>query len=116
VERRGATRYQLRVPVVFRCTDGDVESPSGCGFTRDVSTKGVFIICDTPPPPRCNVELEVFLTPFAPETSGLRVKGSGLVLRVDQTRDGFAVMSALEFAGAWCETVPSASSKTSVQG
>ena len=114
MERRGATRYHLRMPVVFRCTDGKTESPASGGFTRDVSTKGVFVICDVPPPPTTCVAIEILLTPLEPEIAGLRLEGSGVVVRIDQTGGGFAMMGALETAGALGKTVASASSGPSV--
>jgi hypothetical protein len=45
VEERKAVRFRLRAPVIFRW-----ENRASVGRTRDISIKGVFVICDTLPP------------------------------------------------------------------
>jgi hypothetical protein len=60
VEERKAVRFRLLAPVVFRW-----ENRAGVGRTRDISIKGVFVICDTLPPVGTALSLEVYLRPFS---------------------------------------------------
>lgn len=98
MERRRATRYPLHAPVVFQWMDGEERNQQGGGFTRDISTCGVFVLCEAPPPEAVGIALEILLPPFAADTPGLRLKGKGEVVRAEQTQPmcGFAVVSDLD--------------------
>jgi hypothetical protein len=91
-ELRAVQRYGVRLPVRVTCrTPG---APDSClnGFTRDVSTRGMFIIADAGAPDSDVVEFELDLA--FDEITPLIVQGKGRVVRTEHTpgqRAGFAV-------------------------
>jgi hypothetical protein len=94
VDRRGATRFGLRVTVVCRwkAADGSVHEIDG--LTRDISTGGVYVVSSVPPREGIQVGLEVFLPPLRPGLQPLRLGCDGEVVRVERgvPAGGFAVM------------------------
>jgi hypothetical protein len=96
LQQRTSVRYRLRVPVICNWT-----GPGGrlrCdGFTRDISTQGVFVLCSTPPALGTAVVIELVFPPLE-ATSGVgpRLKAVGRVVRVEGsngTVTGFATAS-----------------------
>lgn len=80
--RREAVRYNLRLPVIFRWSDGAGEHTEG-GFTRDVALDGAFIVSSACPPLGSDVRIEV-LFPLPNGPSGeLRIECTGKVTRVE---------------------------------
>lgn len=92
MEQRRATRYQMRVPVIFKWDDQQGLRQQGGGFTRDISTGGIFVSCPTSPPAGTAVALEVLLPPLEAEAQGLRLQADGQVVRLEESgkRGGFA--------------------------
>ena len=92
VERRTASRYHLRAPVIFRSMDAEISMP-GAGFVKDISTEGVFVSCPRPLSTGVSIEMEILLPPFetreAKYDTKLVVRYIGAVVRVET--DGFAV-------------------------
>ena len=79
--RRAAVRYKLRLPVLFRWSDG-IDHTEG-GFTRDVALDGVFIVSSKCPPIGSEVRIEVlFPSPNDPSVE-LRIECTGNVMRVE---------------------------------
>jgi hypothetical protein len=90
-EKRAATRY----PVVWF-----VEFENGVGWTRDVSTRGACI--ETDQPLACGVSIRFFMNQPDPQGWGTRVQCSGLVVRVEQTGEGWrmgVLMEGVRFEG-----------------
>jgi hypothetical protein len=90
-EKRAATRY----PVAWF-----VEFENGSGWTRDVSTTGACI--ETDQPFACGVSIRFFLNQPEPQGWGKKVQCSGMVVWVEQTRDGWRVgvfMDTVHFGG-----------------
>jgi hypothetical protein len=88
-EKRAATRY----PVVWF-----VEFENGVGWTHDVSIKGACI--ETDQPFACGVSIRFFLNQPDPQGWGTKVQCDGLVVRVEQTGDGWRIgvfMEAMHF-------------------
>lgn len=79
-------------PVLFNWTDGERVSWQGGGFTRDVSSGGVFVYCDRLPPLKTAVSMEILLPLGEAPRSGLRLRGEGVVIRLEEREDnaGFA--------------------------
>ena len=84
----------MRVPVIFRWTDEQGQTTQGAGFTRDISTAGLFVYSATPPPADVAVHLEVLL-PLHEGGQGTRLEGLGRVIRIEgkAERAGFAATS-----------------------
>ncbi len=102
VEQRQFIRYPLRVPIIFNWRDAWGRSRQGAGFTRDISTAGVFVLCSDPPPTGADLSLEALLPPLeTPGTPGLQLRAKGRVLRVELEGDvaGFAASSDFGLAG-----------------
>jgi hypothetical protein len=108
VEQRLSSRYQLRLPVIFRWTDDNGVTQQGGGFTRDISTGGVFVICDAPPQPAACIALELLLPPLAGNAPGLRLQGNAQVVRAEQASPmiGFAALSDLDLPGRGGGQIP----------
>ena len=95
-QARAAVRFQMRVPVIFRWSNAEACVQQGAGFTRDISTAGVFVYSATPPPPGAALELEVVLLLSEAIGQGMRLRGTGKVLRLEGKgeRAGFAAISS----------------------
>jgi hypothetical protein len=95
-ERRGSVRYSLWLPVIFRWVD-DGEHARG-GFTRDISTAGVFVVTSECPPANAHVSMEVVLQSFN-YVGTVRLEGMGKVTRVEGTGEactGFALCGSFD--------------------
>jgi hypothetical protein len=91
-------RYDLEATLNFGWQGEDGALYWHQGFTRDISAGGVFVWADRLPPPRANVQIEVFISSLLPR-SILVIRGEGQVVRVaqnlpdsqdDTERTGFA--------------------------
>jgi hypothetical protein len=96
--RRNHQRYDLKATLSFSWMDEDGALYWHQGFTRDISAGGVFVWTDRVPPPRANVQIEIFVSSLLPR-SILVIRGEGQVVRVaqnlpdsqdDTERTGFA--------------------------
>ena len=91
MQRRTATRYKLRLPVIFHWNDGEEHTEGG--FTSDVSLDGASILSAHCPPVGSEIWIEVLIP--SPEDGGeeLRITCTGTVIRVtDQfARKAFGV-------------------------
>ncbi|MBV9341420.1 MAG: PilZ domain-containing protein [Acidobacteria bacterium] len=96
-ERRKASRYRLRLPVLFSWIQGEQFHTEG-GFTRDVSAKGLFVTSRVAPPSEAPIRLEVVL-PLLAEMSQNAMRATGRVVRTFSASQpqGFAI--AAEFCG-----------------
>jgi c-di-GMP-binding flagellar brake protein YcgR len=83
-ERRTARRYDLSLPVVIRVPI-DKEAVSHSGKTRDISTRGVYLLVDSELSP--GAELDLTMTLPAEVTGGTEVfiRAIGKVVRIEKT-------------------------------
>jgi hypothetical protein len=93
-ERRGAVRYRLEVPLVFRWQGAGRNWFQCDGVTRDISAKGAYVLAVTSPPVGAVVHVEVYLLGFRERKS--RIKAMMKASRVDTNagrsgRMGFAL-------------------------
>lgn len=93
LQRRGAVRYKLRLPVIFHWNDG-VDHTSG-GFTSDVALDGALILSAECPPVGSEIRVEVLLPSPELENEELRIGCSGKVIHASE-RSGY---SAFGFCG-----------------
>ncbi len=66
------------------------------GTTRDISMRGVFVYCSSPPPVSTVLRLEIFvpvLNVTAPGQSRLRAEAQVIAVRETESRPGFAAVS-----------------------
>jgi hypothetical protein len=98
MERRKSKRYLLRAPVVFSWTDSMRAGHQGSGFTLNISSAGVFVLCnESPPSPDVAVTLDMAIPPMDTHRQGVRLKSGGDVLRVEETEGSLAFAAATEF-------------------
>jgi PilZ domain len=93
VEQRRVRRHALSAPVIFSWTDPQGKSCHGGGFTRDISTAGMFVFSDAPPPLERPVQLQVLLPSFDGSAPGLSLNAAGRVVRVE-IREGLTGFAA----------------------
>jgi PilZ domain len=98
MEQRKTVRYQVRAPVLFKWTDADAMGVQGGGFTRDISTGGLFVCCDRLPPLKTVLSMEVLLSLVESPSPGLRLMGQGVVVRLEkrENQTGFAAKTKLD--------------------
>jgi len=89
---RKAIRFPLEAPIVFWWTDGGIDKQCE-GHTRDMSESGAFVFASTWPPPGTQIGFKVFLPVLPGTESKARVEAVGQVLRVEQGRGGFAILT-----------------------
>jgi hypothetical protein len=82
MELRSVTRCRLKFPVYFTWQEGD-KLRRGRGFTRDISSAGVFFVAPMHPPVGATLQFEVLLPFFAGTGPKIRMQGQGRVLRVE---------------------------------
>jgi hypothetical protein len=94
LEKRKAVRFQLGAPVTFRWAN-----QAGVGRTRDISIKGVFVICDTLPPVGTALSLEIYLPPLESNTlQRLHLDAAGKVIRVEAGEESSGFAATAPFA------------------
>jgi len=82
-EFRKGKRYWFKAPVRFswRAHDGE---PRTCeGVTRDVNTSGAYILADELPSVGALIQVEIALPKVAKSSSGMCLRGEGVVLRTE---------------------------------
>ena len=95
---RAATRYPLRFPVLLSWVlDGD--GGTGDGFTRDVSTMGLFVESTASLPIGTPINVDLVLQTRAASGSGAHLRGNGSVVRLAGVTEakGFAIAAQLGF-------------------
>lgn len=97
MERRGATRFRLRLAVVFSWRDEQGIVQGSEGWSRDLSSRGIYVRADIVPPVGVAVEMNVFLPEPGYQIRAAEIHAKGLVVRVDRRAgtqsSGFAAMN-----------------------
>jgi hypothetical protein len=86
-QHRSATRYKLRLPVIFHWNEG-VEHTSG-GFTSDVALDGAMILSRECPPIGSEVRIEILLPSPEMENEEIRIFCTGKVVHSSE-RTGYS--------------------------
>jgi hypothetical protein len=81
-DRRTARRYDLSLPVMFRVTVGK-QTCSPNGTTRDISTRGVYLVIDKDVNAGAAVDLAVTLPGQVTGDAEVIIRIVGKVVRVD---------------------------------
>lgn len=95
MEMRKEVRYRLDLPVTYRWSDPSGGNRLGVGFTRDISSAAMFVLCERCPPQDAYLNCEVMLS--RPQGQGYcQIIASGRVLRTEQNLrrrvSGFALL------------------------
>ena len=93
VEKRHAVRYREFVPVVVAWQDLLGITRKDRGFTRDISSQGIFVHSDIPIDAGMRASVLIEFPPLGDSQRGPRLLGEGQVVRVEGGihRVGFAV-------------------------
>ncbi len=99
LERRKQIRFALRAPVHFRWKDRDGIVHRGQGFTRDISSQGVYIYAESQPPPDTNIHIDVLFSSLLEARSPVQMSAGAKVIRVepisiDERTGGFVAVSS----------------------
>jgi hypothetical protein len=86
-ERRAARRYDLSFPVTVRPSAG-ATSAQQKGTTRDVSTRGVYLLLDRIVSPDADFDLTMMLPTEMAGGTGVFVRAVGKVVRVEEWSRG----------------------------
>jgi hypothetical protein len=79
-DRRAATRYRLRLPVIFHWNDGRERTEGG--FTCDVAVDGALIFSSKCPPVGADIRIEVLVPSPDHPAEEIRIECVGKVMRV----------------------------------
>lgn len=85
LERRRQIRFGLRAPVHFSWTDRDGVMHRGDGFSRDISSHGVYVYAEWRIQPQrdADIEVDILLHSFSEDQPTLHMSGRAKVIRVE---------------------------------
>ena len=84
-ERRSGNRIRARVPVTVKSPDGSLEAS---GYTRDLSSSGVFLYADAEMTPGSELEIVMVLPPELAEGKKSWACCQGAIARVEPGANG----------------------------
>ncbi len=98
MDRRGATRYPLRMVVTFSWKDEIGVVRGSEGESRDINSRGIYVNSKLIPPVGSAVEMNVLLPRLASLKRQAELHAEGRVVRIDpilanSTTSGFAAMN-----------------------
>lgn len=91
MELRQYRRYNLVCRVQYEWMTSDGCTGKGHGYTRDISTAGIFVITPELPVLQSKLKLEITLPRLREAIPGLRLQACGYIVRTEQ--DGFAAIA-----------------------
>ncbi len=98
LERRDQIRLGVRALVKFEWFDGKGTRHREQGFTRDISSKGMFIFSDSLPPAKADLQVDIFFGSITGAEPNLELSANVLVIRLEPATNpgmsgGFAVLN-----------------------
>jgi hypothetical protein len=100
MEHRRAPRFVVRVPIIFEWQDESKTSRQGIGFTRDMSSYGVFAWCEEGCPPRhSEITVALLFHGIGLEAKPWHMQSTGRVLRVHDAPQGKGFAATLDDLG-----------------
>jgi hypothetical protein len=100
LERRRQIRFGLHAPVHFSWTDRDGVIHKGEGFSRDISSHGVYVYAEWHVQPQSDtaIEVDILLHSFSETVRTAHMSGSAKIIRVepsatDEHTGGFVAAS-----------------------
>lgn len=98
MDRRQARRFEMCAPVIFTWTDGEGKPREGAGFSRNISTRGVFVVAHAAVPALCaSMELQVILPSLSSRSQDMELMAQGIVARVEKLAEGTGLGVASSF-------------------
>lgn len=88
MELRKTKRYRLSAPAFYCWERADGILQEAQGMTRDMSSRGVFILAESLPPPGAHLELKVYLPSLSGARRSVQLNGEGTVLRAGRAEVG----------------------------
>ena len=99
MERRKSVRYNLSFPVLFGWRGSADEGHQGGGFSRDLSTTGIYVACDRECPPiDTELNVEVLVPSPASESVALKLTAHGRVIRVATSSEHSGFGAVVDFS------------------
>jgi len=86
-ERRTTRRYDLSFPVTIR-VPSQRRAETQTGKTRDVSTRGIYLIIDQDVPAGSDLDLTMMLPTEMSQGAEVLVRATGKILRVEPRLEG----------------------------
>ena len=85
LERRRQIRFGLHAPVHFSWTDRNGVIHKGEGFSRDISSHGVYVYAEwrTQPQRDADIDVDILLHSFSEDQVTLHMSGRAKVIRVE---------------------------------
>jgi hypothetical protein len=102
-DRRQAKRYHVSAPATCRWISSNSQPHESRGLTRDVGICGVYVLSAIHPPSGSQIDLEIRLNNLDNTGPGMRLRGTGTVLRSEQTDENSAGFAA---AMQFCDDMP----------
>ena len=100
-EQRANSRYDMSVPVLCRWRGANGERCVRKGTTRDISTRGVFVLCTHPPEVGLKMKLQVLLPALQPgDDNGAVLRSEAQVVRVDNGGPGTGFAAVANFGSS----------------
>ena len=98
LEQREKIRFGVRALAKFEWFDGQGARHREQGYTRDISSKGLFIFSYTLPPAKVDLQINVFLGDMPGAEQNLELNAKALVIRSEPATNpgsygGFAVLN-----------------------
>lgn len=98
MERRGATRYRLRLAVAYSWRDEAGAVQGSDGHSRDLNSRGIYVQSELIPPIGAYVEMNIFLPRRGHPRGPAELHSEGRVVRIESASSssevaGFAVMN-----------------------
>jgi hypothetical protein len=92
---RKTVRYALKASVIFSWVDEEGVTRKGRGCTRDISTRGAYVLCSDRPPLGASIILNICIPLLIEENRILRIETEGRVLRVESMGEcrGFSIQN-----------------------
>lgn len=95
-EARRTIRYEIAARTIFWWNDHNGAARHGQGITRDLSTRGAFVIAPECPPAGSLIEVRINISNSTANKSSADLHAKGIVLRVerpggDRSKEGFSV-------------------------
>jgi hypothetical protein len=100
LDRRRQIRFELRAPALFWWNDRDGIVLKGQGFTRDISSHGVYCYAESLPPTDIDIHIDILFSSFLEGQHPLQLSAKARVTRTerrasDDRLGGFVAVSKM---------------------
>ena len=99
-DARKILRYEIAARASYRWHDAHGAQKTSSGFTRDVSTRGAFVISEECPTAGAAIEIEVDIQGASAQAQAFRIRAAGTVLRTEPRGGGHSAEHAARGFGS----------------